>query len=333
MRLEDCILDGNVFVTAPLVRTEAEKEWVEARESSLIPAELFLLYEKAQYISFGCAPKFLRDTDNVLFSYFGMLLRCLMEALVDSSREVKSFIEDQNLSYDAGKKFRGEHWDPEADGRARRHFRDLLIALQTSLDVLSDLIALFFTDLIPGLRFGRAQFARVEDWLKRPIPPVGLIITPYDIPLREFFHALDPLVNATEPEREWLPLMRLLRNKAAHLGQPMFRQIGLHDRTPKFYTFLPRQWPYLWERHMKPHGVQAYNPDFIPKFFQETLMHQDVNTYVLGLRGKVVDIIRAALGVLVVTYDKTSDFDPNANALAELQASSESYAFERFTNS
>ena len=142
------------------MRTEPEKEWVQARDSASIPVELYNLYEKAHYLSFGSAPRFLGDPDNVLFSYFGMLLRSLMEALVDSNEQAQSFIVDQKLTYDAGKKLRGETWDPGADARARRHFRDLLIALQTSLDALADLIALFFTGLIPGLRFGRGQFPR-----------------------------------------------------------------------------------------------------------------------------------------------------------------------------
>ena len=278
MRLEDCILDGDFFVGAPLVRTEAEQEWLLARDSGSIPGELFDLYCRANYLSFGGATRFLTDSDNVLFSYFSMLLRSVMESLTDSKEQVRAFIETQRLTYDAGKKIRGESWDPEADTRARRHFRDLLIALQSSLDALADLIALFFTGLIPGLRLGRAQFGRVEEWLKRTPKSVGIVVTPFDHYLRQLFDALEPVVNAPGPERDWLPLMRMLRNKAAHLGQPVFRQIGLHDKTPKFYTFIPRQWPYLWERHLKPRGSAPSEPGFLPKLFKETLIHQDVVT-------------------------------------------------------
>jgi hypothetical protein len=137
MLLKDCVLDADVFVTAPFVRTEAEQEWVLARDSGSIPIELFDLYCRANYLSFGGATRFLRDPDNVLFSYFSMLLRSVMESLTDSREQARAFIEDQGLTYDAGKAIRGESWDPEADARARRHFRDLLIALQTSLDALA----------------------------------------------------------------------------------------------------------------------------------------------------------------------------------------------------
>jgi hypothetical protein len=226
---------------------------------------------------------------------------------------------------------RGESWDPEADVRARRHFRDLLIALQTSLDGLADLIALFFTGLVPGLRLGRAQFRTVERWLKRTQKlPIGIIVTPFDHYLRQLFDLLEPVVNPTGPETDWLPLMHLLRNKAAHLGQPVFRQVGLHDTTPKVYAFIPRQWPYIWERHMKPSGSPPTAPGFIPKFLSETLIHQDVLTYAEGLRLKVNDVVRAGISVLASTYIHVQDFEPNQNALAELQGSSEAYAFEYF---
>src|SRR5713101_2252403 len=94
------------------------------------------------------------------------------------------------------------------------------------------------------------------------------------------------------PEIEWLPFMRLLRNKAEHIGQPVFRQIGLHDATPKFYTFMPRRWPYIWERHMKRRGESVpEDPRFLEKFFLETLVHQDIVTYAKGLRRKVQNVI------------------------------------------
>src|SRR6266481_5977515 len=320
MRIEDCVLTGDFVVGAPFTRTEPEDEWVLARNSGKIPVELFDFYRRAHYLSFGSAPSFLADADNILFSYFSMLLRSVMDSFIESDEQLQSFIGEQKLTYDAGKKLRGETWDPSADIRVRRHFRNFLIALQTSLDALADLIALFFTGLIPRLHFGRAQFSRVEAWLSRPLPPFGLILTPYDERLRQLFNSMAPLVHATGPERDWLPLMRMLRNKAAHLGHPVFRQVGLHDRTPKFYTFIPRQWPYIWERHMKPRGSPSpYGPDFLERFFLETLMHQDVVSYGSGLHDKVTRVVQAGISELAETYNQFQDFPLNTTALAELQ--------------
>lgn len=334
MRIEDCILTGDFIVTAPLVRTEAEEEWLAALKSGAIPSPLFDLYRRAAFLSFGGASSFLQDSEHILFSYFSMLLRSVMESLVDADQQLTSFIEIQKHTYDAGKKISGEPWDPTADARARRHFRDLLIALHSSMDTLADLTALFFTGRIAGLRLGRSQFSRIEAWLKRPVPSLGLILTPYDQPLRQLYDALGPLVNAGGPEIDWLPFMRLLRNKAEHLGQPVFRQIGLHDAAPKFYTFIPRRWPYIWERHMKRHGESVpEDPRFLEKFFLETLVHQDMVTYARGLRRKVQNVIHAGIEVLDKTYGLVENFGTNQAALAELQGNSEAYNFEYFVDS
>jgi hypothetical protein len=321
MRLEDCVLNFNVVVSAPLTRTEPEEEWVRAMESDAIPASLYDLYSRANFLSFGTAPSFLQDEDNLLFSYFSMLLRSLMEALVDADGQLRSFVGAQKLTYDAGKKIRREWWDPTADARARRHFRDLLIATQMSLDTFSDIVALFLTGHIPGLRLGRGQFERLEKWLGSPLSPSS----PQS--LHQLYEALGPLVQARGPETDWLPLMRLLRNKAAHLGQPMFRQVGLHDKTPKFYTFIPRQWPYIWERHIKNKQKAPADPDFLPRLFRDTLVHQDIVSYAPGLRAKVRNVIQAGVSVLSETYRLAENLAPNKAALSELQVNSEAYNF------
>jgi hypothetical protein len=334
MLIQDCILDANVFVTAPFVRGEAEEVWLEALNSGAIPTPLFELYRRADFLSFGSAPPFLRDDKHVLFSYFSMLVRSVMEALTDADAQLKSFVETQKLTYDAGKNMRGESWDSTADARARKHFRDLLIACHSGLDALADLTALFFTGLISRLTLGRSQFARIEDWLKRPFPRFGLLLTPYDQPLRELYDALHPLVLAQGPETSWLPFMRLLRNKAEHLGQPVFRQIGLHDATPKFYTFIPRQWPFIWEQHMTPPGQSVTaDANFIPRYFQDALVHQDIVTYAHGLRAKVRRVIHAGIDVLLKTYVIVENFGLNQAALAELHGNSEAYKFEYFIDS
>jgi hypothetical protein len=104
----------------------------------------YLIFDcKSNYLSFGSAPSFLRDTDNTLFGYFGMLLWGLMESFSDADVQLNRFLEAQNLVRDYGKIARGERWEKDAAFRARRHFRDMLIALQAGLDNFSDLVALF----------------------------------------------------------------------------------------------------------------------------------------------------------------------------------------------
>jgi hypothetical protein len=66
MRLEDCVLDVDVAVTAPLQWREPEDDWVQALNSQAIPREVFNLYSRAGYLSFGAAPPFLSDKENIL---------------------------------------------------------------------------------------------------------------------------------------------------------------------------------------------------------------------------------------------------------------------------
>ena len=187
MRLEDCALDIAGAAMAPQQRSSPEDEWLRARDAEAIPLSLFDLYTRASYLSFGAAPPFMRDNENILFSYFGMLLRSVMKALVEADDELRMFMEARGQVYDPGKRLRGEAWDPTADDRARRHFRHLILSLQSALDALADMTGLFFTGLVPDLRVGRAQFSRIERWLARPLPIPGLILSPQEYLLRRLF--------------------------------------------------------------------------------------------------------------------------------------------------
>jgi hypothetical protein len=138
-------------------------------------------------------------------------------------------------------------------------------------------------------------------------------------------------MNAAAPERDWLPLMRMLRNKVAHLGDAVFRYMALHDRDGRFYTFLPRQWPFIPEEHM--HAADAAPAAALepfPELLRRTLMHEDIVSYASGLRRRVTEVISAVLEVLDSAYLQFRGFPLNTAALAELQGSAESYAFEHF---
>jgi len=331
MKLENCELNIGVVVIAPVVRTEPIPEWVAARDTGVLPLAGFAMYSRSSFFSFGAAPPFLADEKRFLFSYFAMVLTSLRDALLDTDVELRAFSESQTRVYDPGKKLRGEEWDPTAPDRARKHFRLLLLSLQAGLDATADLIAMFLTGLIPGLRLGRAQFSRVESWLERPLAPGGLIVTPQRDCLERLYAALSPLLNAPSPECEWLPLMRMFRNKAAHLGDAVFRYMALHDRNGHFYTFIPRQWPFIPEEHMHPAQVgQRATSQPLPELLKRTLVHEDIVSYASGLRGKITEVIAAALEILDAAYVRFRDFPLNAAALSELEGSAEGYAFEYF---
>jgi hypothetical protein len=331
MRLEDCELDIKEVVSAPLIRRAPEGDWIKARDSGAVPKSVFELYQRASYLSFGAAPPFLRDDENVLFSYFGMLLTAVMNTLVEADDERRLFVEARALVYDPGKHVRGDQWDSGADARARRHFRYLIISFQAALDALADLIAVFLTGLVPP-RLGRAMFSQIENWLKKPLPVPGTtILTPQEHHLRELYDALRPLVHPDGPSRDWMPLMRLYRNKGAHLGGTIFRYVGLHDRSNRFYTFIPRQWPYILEQYIKTSvGTPTKDTQALHTFLRETLINQDILAWVEGLHSKVQAVIDAGFVCLNKMYRTFQNFSLNSAALTELNGTSERYDFEYF---
>jgi len=332
MRLENCCLNVDVAVAAPFVRTQPEEDWVEAEGSRVIPRELFELYRRSGYLSFGAAPPFLSDDDNMLFSYFSMILRCIKESLVDADEQLRLFEEAQSQGYDAGKSIRGETWDKTANQRARRHFKYSLISVQSTLDAIADLTALLFPGMISRLRLGRAQFSRIVEWLEEPAPPRSTISSPQEYFLGKLYGVWRPLVHPerSSTERDWVPLMRLLRNKAAHFGDPVFRTVGLHDKSPKFYEFVPRVWPYIWEQYMKPANQSPKDPNFLPDLLRRTLVHQDIVSFTTGLLAKIREVTAAGFSVLNQAYEQLKDCPINQSALAELQRSSEKHDFEYF---
>ena len=93
MRLENCALDITGAAMAPPFRNAPEDVWVRARDSGAIPGSLFDLYTRAGYLSLGTAPPFMKDDEHILFSYFGRLLRSVMNALVEANDEMRLFAE------------------------------------------------------------------------------------------------------------------------------------------------------------------------------------------------------------------------------------------------
>jgi hypothetical protein len=331
MRLHDCVLDVDCFIGAPLARNQPEEGWVSARDAGAIPQELFELYVAAGFLSFGGGSRFLTDERNVLFSYFSLLLNSLMDGLVDAKDQLADFEKNQNLTYDHGKKLRGESWDPSADRRARRHLRDLLIALDSSLDTVAEIIAIFLTGRFPELRVGRSDFRAIERWVARPLSASRSVSTPYDSHLQKLYEALKPLILPGPPEVDWLPLMHMLRNKSIHLGQATLRQVGLYDASVKAYIFIPRKWPFIWERDFKRHDISAKSERVhMPTFLADLLIHQDILSFAHGLHKKVIAVVRTAISEVLSMYRAFENFDTNAAAIVELNENSVTFKFDGF---
>ena len=331
MRLDECDFDKIGAVSmAPFERNTPEEEWVRANSEGSVPSGLYDLYCHANFLSFGASPKFLSDGEKILFSYFSLVLRAVQESLVDAHEEAAAFAGARELVYDPAKLRACEHWDKNADRRSRRHFRDLLMALQTTLDSFSDVIAIFFPGCIKGLEVGRSQFSKIEAWVSGPDPTVSMIVTPSEFFLKRLYDALKPAILAAPPETDWVPMMRLLRNKSSHLGQPLFRLVGLpRVGDGRFCAFVPRQWPFLWESLIQPASHPA-NTKPLPELLKDTLVHQDIVTYSAGLLAKVKLVVSAASAVLNEAYEQFKDLPLHQSALDQLKGNFEKHRFENF---
>jgi hypothetical protein len=331
--MEDCEIGGNLgAVTAAFTRTEPEEDWLKARDAGILPVAVFSLYSRAGFLSYGSTPRFLSDDKHYLFGYFSMVLESIKGTLVDADQELEGFATAQSQIWDVGKEQRGESWDDNADRRAKNHFRMLVLSLCASLDAASELTALLLTGQVPGLVVGRAAFTEIEKWLNAPLPPMKTsIITPQRVVLENLYQRLHPIVEATGPEKDWLPVMKLFRDKAAHLGTVHFREIGFHDKDLRFHRFFPRRWPVLWEEHMSAAGSKEPHPTLESMVGQ--FMRQDNISYVRSLRTKVTTLIDAACEVLDSAYGDFKDFQPNDAAMAQLKKNAKVFDFEGFLDS
>jgi hypothetical protein len=197
------------------------------------------------------------------------------------------------------------------------------------LDALSELVAILSPGKIVGLIVGRAQFGSIEAWLGKPNPPLPVVATPEEVYLAGLHAALAPIIFPPPPESGWLAFMRLLRNKSAHLGHPLFRKAVLRGHSGEPHVFIPRVWPFLWEKHMKPSG-SGQPTESLTDLLTANLLHQDAISFAKGLRTKVLMVVDKALSQISPFYSTVEGFQPNATALVELQSQSKTSDFKEF---
>src|SRR5438270_742867 len=120
-----------------------------------------------------------------------------------------------------------DEFDRDAARRHRSAFRSLLVNLVGALDVLADTIVVLFPREVPRVRAGGAAFTEVEKWLATPHDLPSGLLSPAQHFVATLHAKLAPIVvSRSGPERDWLPLMRMYRNKAAHLGHQSYTQFG-----------------------------------------------------------------------------------------------------------
>ena len=212
---------------------------MSARDAGTIPTELFDLYRATSYLSASALSGFDTEYQRVISTYFGRVMRSLLDCLDEAAKAVVDMREETGQLYTPIKRVRGERWDERAGRRYRAAFRLFLIDLVGALDALTELIALVLPSGVPGLRLARGSFGSLRTWLKEPYPQATGLVTPVQHHVERLHAVLSPHIG-DNPKDDWFELLRIYRNKVTHLGHQSWLQLGLQASDEEIYYFLPR---------------------------------------------------------------------------------------------
>jgi len=332
MKLEGCVLDiDGVHMSDPLLR-EPEQDWNAAYGDHLIPDSLFKFYSNANYFALDRIPRYLSEEDGKLYFYLKYLVHGIKDLLVnipDSIDQIQKYLE---MQYDPLKKLRNEEWDDYAPIQKKRTFKILIIDLYGSLDIFSEIVAIFLSDIIPQLVVGRASITKLKKFADNSFPEPSGIINPKTKYAEEMHIFLKNHLIGEGTEKSWFELLKLYRNKIAHLGNQIFHEYIFQSKdSEQFYTFLPRVFPITEESKISETESKLLDESF-PEYFSRILNHNDICSYSRGLYAKVVEFLDAGFEIMIQIYNETSNFEPNSEILQSLARNSEEYEFLHFEN-
>jgi len=334
MRLQKCNLDADVILAAPVLRNKPPFYWKNARDKEFIPVSLYLLYHNADYCSPEKAPKYLSDPERKLFSYFGIVLNALLSCFVESKELLDEIEHYEELDYTPIKRAKGKKWDENASKLQGRAFKLFILELLSVLDLLSELVALLLPGIVGGLKLGSSMYSYLDIWLSSPLKTTSSIIEPKEHYAEKLHDALNNEKIKDSSETDWYDLLRLYRNKLAHLGVPSIRKLVFHDSEGNFYKFIPKSWPFLWEKDLKFSGESIVDEDKLgPDYFEKILIHEDIVSFCKNCRLKIFSYINAGLTVLNEAYKNLKDMPLNSLALKHLEGNERNFNFKHFANS
>ena len=333
MKLSDCMLDVDWAVAAPLVIDRPEPDWVRVRDSGRLPENIFSFYCRSNYFSFEKAPRFLSDKDRLLFSFLAALTLGIRDALDEAHDLIIEVRKCHDAAYSPTKRAEGKEYDRTSLARQMRSFKYLIVSLSSALDQFAETVALLFTGEVDNLKFGRASFVTLKNFAQKPFHEGSGVVAPKAHFLGNLHAALSKEMTGVGPEEDWLGLFYLYRNKLSHLGGFMFPSIGLHDKTGKFFSFLPNKWPQLHQTKIKVRNAsEVRDPDEFRKYAEGSFAHPDITEYSEGLVKRIKKLLNSGFGVLCEAYAAFIDFAPNLEALESLEKESETTQFKNFVN-
>jgi hypothetical protein len=333
MKLTDCILDIDMGVIRQPVRSSPHSDWQLAHEEGIIPRNVYKFYCCADYFSLDKAPKFLNDNDRLLFSFLHNILRGIRDSFIEANDLVNIIKDAQGKGYSPIKKLKKETWDSNADKRQYRSIRYLIVQMYGLLDQLAEVVSLFFHGDIPGLTVGRAEFSVLRKFARETFSFSDIIVTPKEHWFNELHSVLVDTIETHGSEEQWFELLKLYRNKMAHLGTSMFPILRLHDDEGEFYSFLPNRFPIFHETRIsfqdKPQTEPSRVQDNI-EYIKRNHIHQDFVEYSESLLKKIYTVIDRCFEVLCITYNEFKSFDLNESALKSLKGKKSKCTFKCF---
>lgn len=332
MKLKDCVLEVHVAVfNEESIIGLPDQHWTEAKERSLIPSSLFKLFTIADHFGFEKCPRFLSDSQKLLFPYLEAMTTGIRDSLVEADRLFKNIKIHNNNSYSPVKEKLGLPFDSNAVAELDRSFKYMLVNLTGALDQFAEIVGVILFPKPNNLTPGRASFRQIMTFVNSPLQEVSLPTTCQEHFAGNLHNALSNLISPTGTNKEWIELLFLYRNKLAHLGSSMFQSMCFHDAKCEFYTFLPRQWPTFFKQKMtlsqsSPGGSAISLKDEAEK----ELLHCDIVEYSQGLIKSILTTLEAGLSVMCDAYVASKDLSPREIVATAILKQSESYQFEYF---
>jgi hypothetical protein len=332
VKLQDCHLRLRTVVTPPFERNEPENDWRDAKNRGNIPEQLWNFYRATRYPSASALAGYDTPDSRVVTVYFTRLIRSVKECLIDAAELREDMRQFYPRQYNPLRSFPNE-FDQDAARRHRSAFRSLLVNLVGALDVLADTFVVLFPRAIPKVRAGGAAFTDVEKWLQKPHDVPSGIVSPAEHFIAVLHEKLKPIVVVRSgPETDWLPLMRMHRNKSAHLGHQSYTQFGVENKAGGISFFIPRSWPFVAEQFAetgKPAVPNDTEIDF-SDVLNQWLMHQDIEEYSEGAYRKIWKTIDVSFAVLNDGYIQLKHVPVASETLEDLDRNRQSYNFEYF---
>ncbi len=333
MKLTECNLDIDGVVMRPPLLNSPHPDWQSVYDNKIVPEYVYRFYCCAEYFSIEKILKFLDDPHRFLFSFLHNTLEGIRHAFTEAKDLVTIIKETQGKGYSPLKRIKNESWDTSADGKQARSARYFIVLMNGILDQLAEVVSIFFHGDIPNLTVGRASFTVLRDFAREPFSPKTKIVTPKENWFEELHTILVDTIEVNGSERQWYELLKLYRNKLAHLGTSMFPILRLHDDKGEFYSFLPNQFPLFHETGITFKNEtqnESCEPQNTADYAIKNYIHQDIVEYSEKLLEKVYYLLDRCFKVLCSTYIEFKAFDLNASALKSLKNKRTQYDFKHF---